>query len=167
MKTLLAALILLSITSIGVAAPAPRTIRTINNLPGLPKQSLRNGVSRKFYKSLEVSPVEAWVVVRATLANSRVMGTKVIRSEAGGAYDSMAVMIAEKMEVSGLDRTESQHRLSELMVHLLVYKIADGIMAVSFSHVELAQYAGYRQYGQATIAFLRNGQWTFLENKKK
>lgn len=167
MKTLLAAFVLLTLTSAGVAAPTRQPVRTINNLPGLPKESLRNSVSRKFYKSLEVSPVEAWIVVRATLANSRAMGGKVIRSEAGGVYDSMALMIADKMEVSGLDRTESQHRLSELMVHLLIYKIADGIMAVSFSHVELAQYVGYRQYGRATIGFLRNGKWTFLETDKK
>ena len=163
MKKFLAVIILLAFVSVDGASAA----RTIKNCRGLPLESLRSGVSRKFYKSLEISPIDAWIVARTPLVNSNASGAKIIQSDAGGIYDTMALEIANSMHVSGLNRTESQLHLSELMVHLLIYKIADGLMAVSFSHVDEARYAGYRQYGRATIAFFRNGKWTVMPTGKE
>ena len=44
--------------------PPPTAIRTIRSLPDFPIQSLRGGVSRPIYRSLEVSPITAWLVAR-------------------------------------------------------------------------------------------------------
>ncbi len=164
-------LLLLAASNFCYAAPAPAparsaaNIRTFLNLPDFPRESLRSGVSLKFYNSLKISPLEAWIVVRAPLTESKGHSAKVIHSEAGGVFDEMALKIANAMSVTGMNYTESNLHISQIDVHLLIYKIADGVMVVSFSHVDDARYAGYRQYGRATIGFLRHGQWTFMDNK--
>ncbi len=168
MKKLLIVSILFAAADPAVSAPAPAPsgakIRTFLDCSGLPRESLRSSVSAKFYKSLTISPLEAWIVVRAPLMNSRSDNAKVIRSEADGAFDTMALELAKSMHVSGMNYVESNLHMSQIMVHLLIYKIADGIMAVGFSHVEDSRYAGYRQYGRATIGFLQKGKWTFMDN---
>jgi hypothetical protein len=170
-RTLLTATILIvgSHLCFGAPAPAPAAkggkIRTFLDCPNLPRESLRNGVSAKFYKSLTISPLDAWIVVRAPLHGMKSYQAKVVRSDAGGAYDAVALSLANSMQVTGLNTTESRINMSEIEVHMLIYKIADGIMAVGFSHVDDPKYAGYRQYGRATIGFLKNGNWTFMDNK--
>ena len=169
MKTSLAALLFFATLHTQFAAQAPANIRTFKNLPSFPRESLRNGVSTKFYRSLEISPVQAWVVVRAPLVDSRAVGAKVIRSDANGAYDKMAVELANELgRFSGLDYTESRIALSHVDVHLLVYKIADGTMVVAFWHIDDARYAGYRQLTSAYIGVLKNdGKWVVIEPPKR
>jgi hypothetical protein len=170
-KTLLTATLVLLSSHFCVAAPAPAPaakggkIRTFLDCPNLPREALRSGVSAKFYKSLTISPLDAWIVVRAPLHGINASLAKVVRSDAGGAYDEVALALANSMQVTGLNTTESRINMSAIEVHMLIYKIADGIMAVGFSHVDDPKYAGYRQYGRATIGFLRNGNWTFMDNK--
>ncbi len=72
MKLLLVPLLLLAGTHFGIAAPKAippakpaGNMRTFLDCPGLPRESLRRGVSAKFYKSLTISPLDAWVVVQA------------------------------------------------------------------------------------------------------
>ena len=171
MKTYLIALTSILATHVCIAAPPPAPtakggkIRTFLDCPGLPRESLKNGVSAKFYRSLKISPLDGWIVVRAPLHGMKTAHARIIRSDAGGAFDSVALALANSMQVSGLNTTESRINISEIEIHLLIYKIADGIMAVGFSHVDDPKYAGYRQYGRATIGFLKNGQWTFMDNK--
>jgi hypothetical protein len=171
LTTLLSVATLLLSTPLSLAAPAPAPttkggkIRTFLDCPGLPRESLKNGVSAKFYKSLQISPLDGWIVVRAPLHGMKSANARVIRSDAGGAFDSIALGMANSMQVTGLNTTESRINLSEIEIHLLIYKIADGIMCVGFSHIDDPKYAGYRQYGRATIGFLKNGQWTFMDNK--
>ena len=168
-RSVLTASILVLGSHFGLSAPAPAAsggkIRTFLDCPNLPREALKSGVSAKFYKSLTISPLDAWVVVRAPLNGMKSSQAKVARSDAGGAYDDIALSLANSMQVTGLNTTESRINISEIEVHMLIYKIADGIMAVGFSHVDDPQYAGYRQYGRATIGFLKGGKWTFMDNK--
>ncbi|MGI8820068.1 MAG: hypothetical protein ACR2ID_04250 [Chthoniobacterales bacterium] len=170
MKTILFfAVFLLAETSFCKPAPAPARpaapIRTFLNCPDLPHESLRSGVSLKFYNSLKISPLEAWIVVRAPLNESKGHSATVSRSDAGGVYDSFALQLANSMQITGMNYTESNLHISYIDVHLLIYKIADGVMVVGFSHIDDPRYAGYKQFGRATIGFLRHGQWTFMDNK--
>ena len=173
MKSILSLLLVLLASDVSAAAPAQSKvqpaqggkIRTFLDCPGLPREALRRGVSAKFYKSLKVSPLDAWIVVRAPLTQSHSGRARVVRSDAGGAYDSVALALANSIHVTGLNYTESRVQISEIEVHLLIYKIADGIMAVGFSQVDDPKYAGYQQYGRAMIGFLQNGKWTFMDNK--
>ena len=80
-------------------------------------------------------------------------------------WDQPALALANSMEFSGMNRVESRIGFSHVDVHLLVYKIADGLMVVGFSHISDPKYADYKQYGRATIGFLQNGKWTFMDNK--
>ena len=165
---LIAMLLLLGGVTPDYAAQVAGNVRTIKNLPGLPREALRNSVSKKFYRSLEISPVEAWIIARAPLANSSAANAKVIRSDANGVYDELAVKLANDLKVSGLDYTESRIPLSHADVHLLVYKIADGTMVVSFWHIDDARYAGYRQLTSAYIGVVKkDGTWVVIEPPKR
>ena len=168
MRAILAAILLFAAVSSGFAAPAPANVRTIKNISGLPREALRNAVSRKFYRSLEVSPVEGWIVVRAQLVNGRASNPKVVRSDANGAFDTIAIKLADEVAIAGLDNTESKIPFSHVDVHLLVYKIADGTMFVAFWHIDDARYSDYRQMTTASIGILKkDGQWVVIEPPKR
>src|SRR5204863_544736 len=84
------------------AATAPR------NLAAIPagREALLRIVSPKFYRSLLISPVEGWIVVRGDLANNHLRAVKVIHSELGGRYDALASEVANNLQV--LDTTYVQ-----------------------------------------------------------
>ena len=54
--------------------------RSINDIPAA-KEALLRIVSPKFYRSLLISPVEGWIVVRGNLVDNHLVGPRVIRSE--------------------------------------------------------------------------------------
>lgn len=143
-----------------IAAPPPTPVRTIKDLRGLPLDALRRKISRPLYRSLEVSPVEAWVVARASIYNAQTASAKIVHSEANGAYDKMALELANGYSVSGTDTTESRLPNDSLTIHLLIFKIKDGEMAICFAHTDDARYLGYQQIGEAWIGVLKNGTWT-------
>jgi hypothetical protein len=58
---------------------------------GLPITPLRQMVKPSFYKSLLISPVEAWVTLRGHITDSRFAGVRVVHSELGGKYDALAL----------------------------------------------------------------------------
>jgi hypothetical protein len=173
MRKLLSLLVLAGVVNTTFAAkPAPsaapnaqQKIRTFLSYPDLPRQALKNRVSPKFYRSLTVSPVEAYVVARAPVRQAQSSGAQIIRSDAGGMWDEAAKGLANSIRFEGMNTVESRVGFSHVDVHLLVYKIADGLMVVGFTHVDDPKYAGYTQYGRATIGFLQNGKWTFMDNK--
>ena len=140
----------------------PAAIRTIKNLPNFPIESLRVGLSRPIYRSLSVSPIAAWLVARAALAGGQSGGAKIIHSEGNGAYDAMLLEMANGYSVSGQNTTESRLQGDTLNVHLLIYEIKDGKMAVCFAHGDDARYQGYKQGGTAWVGVLQGGKWNTI-----
>ena len=130
------------------AAPGRRTLKDI---PGA-KESLLRIVSPRFYQSLLISPVEGWIVVRGQLAGNRVFGTKVVHSELNGAYDQLAVDLANNLQVLGFPRVETLEAIPPILVHVIIYQIADGKLALSFAHFDGAGGSQMRYYGAAWMA---------------
>jgi hypothetical protein len=146
----------------------PRTIRvlknprTIRNLPDFPLSTFKMSLSPKLYNSLCVSNVDAWIVVQIPPHGGE---SKVIHSEAGGVFDRLALSMAKSWGGVGYDTTESRVRSPSLKVHLLIYKIVDGLMAVNFSSNDEAFYAG-RQYTDVWVGIWANGKWTRIGGTK-
>src|SRR5438105_15823180 len=161
MKSCVMALVWLTLTGGNVAAvTAPRNL---NQIPAA-REALLRMVSPKFYRSLLISPVEGWIVVRGDLVNNHLLGAKVIHSELGGRYDAMAMELANNLQV--LDRTYAQTGLRSpaVLVHLLIYQIADGKMAISFAHFAEIGGSQMRYSGAAWMAVQKaNNKWVTIE----
>ena len=166
MRTAFLTLTLLAACASNVAAakpPAPVNARTIQNLPDFPLGHLRGSISPKLYKSLIISPVTAWVI--AQVSSSPGAPPKLVRSDAGGAFDALALDMAKGWNAVGYNTIESRLSKPTLNVHLLIYKIADGLMAVNFSHNDEAFHAG-RQYSDIWVGVFKGGQWTRIGGTK-
>lgn len=161
MKNLLGAFLLVAALQTAFASPKnpPSTGRTIKDLPHFPHEVLKNEISHALYRSIEVSPVEAWLEARASLYGSGSANAKIIHSEANGIYDKMLLEMANGYTVSGAEETESRIEGDTLNVHLLIFKISDGRLGICFAHTDDARYNGYRQTGQAWVGILQNGHW--------
>jgi hypothetical protein len=121
------------------AAPNQPTgkVRTISDISSIPHQVLKRSISPKFYKSLLISPIEGYVVVRGQVnRTTHLSGLRVIHSELGGAYDSLALERAKAMTISGYYSTDKIIQTGNVLVTLLIYKIADGTAALSFAQVD-------------------------------
>src|SRR5262245_53240072 len=97
---------LVGVLLIGLTAGHVATLdaRSISDIPAA-RESLRNMVSPKFYRSLLISPVEAYVLVRGDLANDHLVWPKIVHSESNGAYDSLALELASNLQI--LNGTQS------------------------------------------------------------
>jgi hypothetical protein len=124
---------------------------------------LKGSLSPKLYKSLIISPVTAWVVAQAPVGEGA--QPKIVRSDAGGAFDKLALEMAKGWSSVGYDTTESRTQRPLLMVHLLIYKIADGLMAVNFSHNDQAFYHGL-QHSDVWVGVFKDGKWTRIGGTK-
>lgn len=156
--------LLVVLHSVAAAPPAPpANARTIRNLPGFPLAHLKTSISPKLYKSLIISPVTAWVVAQAPAGEGD--EGKIVRSDAGGVFDKLAREMAKGWGGVGYDTTESRTRRPTLMVHLLIYKLADGLMAVNFSHNDQAFYHGI-QYSDVWVGVFKDGKWTRIGGTK-
>jgi hypothetical protein len=161
MRHLLLPLILATAVQLFVAAP-PASARTIQEIPNFPLQALRSGVGRKLYSSLAISPVSAWVMARASVVNGHTMGAQIVHSEGGGVYDKAVLAMANDYTVSGGNTTESRLQKDTLNVHLLIYDIKDGKMAICFSHNDDPRYNGVGQVGTAWVGILQAGKWVTI-----
>ena len=159
MRYLLACLVIAAVVQI--SAP-PVSARTIQEIPNFPLQALRSGVGRKLYSSLAVSPVSAWLMARAAVVNGHTMGAKILHSEGNGAYDQAILAMANDYTVSGGNTTETRLQKDTLNVHLLVYDLKDGKMAIVFSHNDDARYNGFGQVGTAWVGILQGGKWVTI-----
>jgi hypothetical protein len=109
-----------------------------------------------------ISPITAWVV--ALVTNNG--GTpKIVHSEAGGAFDPLALAMAKEWGALRYDTTESRVQSPALKVHLLVYKLPDGLMAVNFAHNDQAFYAGL-QHTDVWVGVFKDGKWTKIGGTK-
>lgn len=147
--------------------PSPPPARTIKNLKGFPRETLRNEISRQLYRSLEVSPIEAWVVARTAIYSSHTANPKIVHSEANGVYDKMLLELASSYSTSGDNMVESRIQGDSLSVHLLIFKIKDGEMGICFGHSDDARYVGYPQSGDAWIGIRQNGEWRTVSKPRR
>lgn len=134
--------------------------RTLTDINVIPKRVLQRSISAKFYKSLLVSPLQGWIVVRAELVGTHLAGSRVIHSELDGAYDALALKLAKEAKLAGYYSLESPNVRGSVLLHLLVYQIADGTMVLSFLHLERSGGDQAQYYGSARLAVLKSdGKW--------
>jgi len=110
--------------------------RTLTDINVVPTRVLQNSVSPKFYKSLLVSPLEGLITVRGQISGARIVGAKVIRSELSGLFDPLAMQLAKEAEIAGNFTLDRPNIPASVLLHCLVYKIADGTMVLSFAHFD-------------------------------
>ena len=163
MKPWLTILVLLSFFHPAFAASSNSKGKTLTELKVIPARVLQRSISPKFYKSLLISPVEGWVTVRAQLAGTRLSGLRVVKSDLNGAYDALALKLAGDVRLSGRFSADRGTPPSVLL-HLLIYQIADGTMALSFAHFDEPGGDQLAYYGCARLAVLkRDGKWTDIK----
>src|SRR4051812_8959776 len=143
----------------------PGQARSINDIPAA-KEALLRIVSPKFYRSLLISPLQSWVVVRGSLLNDHLSGTRVIRSDMGGEYDQLALELANNLQIVDYTRTDRSGNNRTVSVHLLIYQIADGTMAMSFAHFDEAGGNQLRYSGAAWMAVLKGDKWVTIEPRQ-
>src|SRR4051794_2420108 len=98
--------------------------RSLSDIPTA-RETLLRTVNPKFYKTLLISPVKGWVVVRGQLYGTRLDNPRVIHSEMNGEYDSLALDLANNLHLQGNSNFGSL-TTRNVLVHLLLYEIADG-----------------------------------------
>ena len=160
-----AKVVLLGILSCVKVHAAP-VARVLGDIPGA-RESLLRIVSPRFYRTLQISPVEGWIVVRGQLfTGTRMSGARVIHSELGGAYDKLALDLANNLVVIGYPHVELEEMSPTILLHVLIYKIKDGRLAVSFAHFDTAGGSQMRYYGCAWMAVEKpNHLWETIEPK--
>ena len=150
--------------STGFAVPGPPKGRALTDLPGVSTRVLQRSINPKFYKSLLISPIQGWIVVRANISGTRLSGVRVIRSELNGAYDDLALKLAKEAKIAGYYSIDRPHLGGSVLLHLLVYQIADGTMLLSFPTFEEPGGDQMEYWGCARLAVLkRDGKWTEIE----
>ena len=164
MKLLLSLLSLLAFVSNAVAAPKPVHGRTIEDINVISTRVLKRAISPKFYDTLRISPIQGQIVVRAHLVNTKLFGARVIKSDLGGAYDSLALERASEIKILRHYKLDSQNPMTPVLLHLLIYKIADGTLALSFANLASPGDEQLDYFGCAKLAVLKNdGRWTEIK----
>jgi hypothetical protein len=160
MKPLLVSLVLIaSLTPVFAAQPSSAN-RKIGDMNVIPTRVLQRSISPKFYRSLLVSPVEGWVVVRANLSGTRLTGARVIHSELQGLYDPLALQLAKEALIAGNYSIDRPNTPGSVLLHVLVYRIADGTMVLSFAHLDHPGGNQMEYYGCARLLTLKADKWT-------
>lgn len=145
------------------AARQPANGHTLKEI-NVSKRVLQRSISPWFYQSLLVSPIEGWVTVRAQLSGTKLVGERVVRSDLDGAFDSLALQLARELKIAGNNKIDSQARVSPVSLHLLIYKVADGTMALSFANVDDAGGDQMDYFGCAKLSVLKSdGKWTEIK----
>jgi hypothetical protein len=148
-----------------IAAPVPERGRTIKDLSdAIPVRVLQRSISPKFYQSLLISPLDGWIVVRARVSQTHLSGARVIRSSLNGAYDSLALTWANEVRLAGNYSTGQIGPTDSVLMHLLIYHIADGTMALAFPSLDGPGGSQMKYFGSARLAVLKSdGQWTEIK----
>src|SRR4051794_36261163 len=122
MKPLFTVLILVGFLCSNALAAAPTAVqgKRIQDLNVISTRVLQRSISRKFYKTLLVSPIDGWIVVRGQWAGTRIGGPRVVRSDLGGIYDELALNFAKEFEITGsVGGIASQLGGGSIILHLL------------------------------------------------
>ncbi|MEY2504883.1 MAG: hypothetical protein QOG27_1163 [Verrucomicrobiota bacterium] len=164
MKPFLTILIVVASLHGSVAATRSASSRTLKDIDAISTRVLQRSISPKFYKSLLISPIQGWILVRANIAGTHLSGPRIIHSELNGAYDSLALKLASEAQIAGYFSIEQPHYGGSVLLHLLIYQIADGTMALSFPAFEEPGGDQMEYWGCARLAVLKsNGKWTEIE----
>lgn len=164
MKSWLTILLLIILSHPAPGAAPSSKGRTITDLKVIPARVLQRSISPKFYKSLLISPVEGWITVRAQVSGARLTGMRLTKSDLNGTYDSLALKLASEVRLSGNFVTDRPNIPPSVLLHLLIYQIADGTMALSFAHFDEPGGDQMEYYGCAKLAVLKSdGKWTEIE----
>lgn len=162
MKTPLTLLTMFALGTTSFAA-LPESVkgRTIGEIDLISHRVLKRSISPKFYKTLMVSPIDGWVVVRGKLSGTKVFGEKVIRSDLGGKFDAAALQVVRDIRIMGDYKLDTQIKVSTVLVHMLIYEIADGTMVLYSATLAGAGGEQDDYFGSARLAVLkRDGTWT-------
>ena len=163
MKALPSILTLIAFLASNVAASPSGQNRTLENINAISTRVLQRSISPKFYKSLLVSPIEGWIVVRANLSGSHLVGVRVVHSELNGAYDALARKLANEALITGYYSIDRRTRPS-VVLNVLIYRIADGTMALSFPTFEEPGGDQMDYWGCARLAVQKSdGSWTEIK----
>ena len=164
MKPLLTLSILFAFLGSTDAAPPTTEGRTLTAMDPISARVLKRSISPKFYKSLLISPIKGWVVVRASNSGTRLYGARVIHSELNGAYDALALKLAKEARIAGYYSIERPNVRPSILLHLLIYQIADGTMALSFPQFDEPGGDQMEYLGCAKLAVLKSdGKWTEIK----
>lgn len=137
--------------------------RTLTDINMIPAQVLKDSVSPKFYRSLLVSPLEGLITVRGQISGTRITGARIIRSELSGLYDPLALRLAKEAEIAGYYSIDRPNILAPVLLHCLVYKIADATMVLSFAHFDQPGGDQMKYYGCSRLLILKNEKWTEIQ----
>lgn len=89
----------------------------------------------------------------------------IIRSEPGGAYDSLALERTKAVTIAGYYGLGKMNRTGNVLVHLLIYKIADGTIALSFAQLDEPGGDQQEYYGSAVLAARISGApWSEIKS---
>jgi hypothetical protein len=168
MKPLFTVLILIGFLCSNALAAAPTAVqgKRIQDLNVISTRVLQRSISRKFYKTLLVSPIDGWIVVRGQWAGTRIGGPRVVRSDLGGIYDELALNFAKEFEITGsVGGIASQLGGGSIILHLLVYHTADGTMLLSFPTFDVPGGEQMYYWGCARLAVIKkdDGRWVEIE----
>lgn len=165
MKAWLAILVLISLVYLAPgAASSSSKGRTITELRVIPTNVLQRSISRKFYQSLLKSPVEGWITVRGQVSGAKLTGMRITKSDLNGAYDAVALKLASEVRLSGNFATDRPNIPPAVQLHLLIYQIADGTMALSFAHFDQPGGDQMAYYGCAKLMVKKaDGKWVEIE----
>ena len=164
MKAWLTILLLISFLLAPAIATPNSKRRRITELKVIPTRVLERSVSRKFFKSLLISPVEGWITVRAQVSGTKLAGMRVTKSDLNGAYDPIALKLASEVRLSGNFATDRANIPPPVLFHLLIYQIADGTMALSFAHFDEPGGDQMAYYGCARLMVRKSdGSWAEIE----
>lgn len=164
MKSLLALVSVLALASNAPAAAKPVNGRTIEQIDVIPTRVLQRAISPKFFETLRISPIQGQITVRAQLVGTKLFGARIVKSDLGGAYDSLALERAKELRIWRHYKLDSQNPMSPVLLHVLIYKIADGTLALSFANLDGPGDNQLDYFGCAKLQVLKNdGNWTEIK----
>jgi len=164
MKPFLTILILAGCLWQSASAMMPSQGRRLQELNVISTRVLQRSISPKFYKSLCVSPIQGWVVVRANIVGARLGGPRIVHSELNGAYNELALKLAKEALITGYYNIERPGTGGSVLLHLLIYQIADGTMVLSFPTFDEPGGNQMQYWGCARLLVLKDdGKWTEIE----
>ncbi len=138
--------------------------RTLGEIEVIPRRVLKRSISPKFYKTLMTSPIEGWVVVRAKLSGTKPFGETIVRSDLDGKFNEVALQVVRDIKIAGDYKLDTQIKTSTVLMHLLVYEIADGTMALYFASLDGTGDDQDDYFGSAKLAVLKkDGTWTEIK----
>lgn len=144
------------------ASPGPG--RTVTDLNVISTRALQRSISPKFYKSLLISPVQGWVAVGGNLSATHLSGLRVVHSDLDGRFDALALKLAKEIQIAGYYSIERPQFGGSVVLHLLIYQIADGTMVLSFPQFTEPGGDQMEYYGCARLAVIKkDGSWIEIE----